>query len=303
MSNRAPQSCRWCFTLNNPTDDESQSLFEILDDRNRVKYAVVGKEVGESGTPHLQGFVIFTTNKRLRAAKLLISPRAHLEIARGTSAQASLYCKKDNDFEEYGVLSEQGRRSDLEEIIEWGEEFERINGRAPTSPEVARSQPQAYLKYPRVVRLFEQRSAPPTLRQGQPTEWQSALETELATPADDRKIIFYVDSDGGKGKTWFQQYFLTKFPDKTQILSIGKRDDLAYSVNVTKSVFFFNIPRGGMEFFQYVIAESIKDRMVFSTKYQSKMKFLSETPHVVIFCNEEPDESKMSADRFDIRLI
>lgn len=303
MSNRAPQSCRWCFTLNNPTDDESQSLFEILDDRTRVKYAVVGKEVGETGTPHLQGFVIFVTRKRLRAAKLLISARAHLEIARGTSTEASVYCKKEGDFEEYGELIEQGRRTDLEEVIRWGEEFERSNGRPATSPDVAREQPQAYIRFPRMVRLFEARAEAPTLREGQPTQWQAELAAELEIPADDRKVIFYVDSDGGKGKTWFQQWFLSQHPDRVQILGVGKRDDIAFALDVRKSIFFFNVARGGMEYFQYRLLEDIKDRMIWSPKYQGKMKYLRTNPHVVVFCNEEVDENKMTGDRYDIRTI
>lgn len=93
---------------------------------------------------------------------------------------------------------------------------------------------------------------------------------------------------------------MTKHSDKTQVLSIGKRDDIAHVIDVSKSVFFFNVPRGGMEFFQYTILEQLKDRMVFSPKYNSKMKFLHKTPHVLVFCNEEPDLTKMSEDRYHI---
>lgn len=113
--------------------------------------------------------------------------------------------------------------------------------------------------------------------------------------------MFYVDPEGGKGKSWFQAWYLTKHPETTQVLSGGKRDDIAHSIDQSKSVFFFNIPRGGMEFLQYTILEQLKDQMVFSPKYNSQMKFLSKTPHVLVFCNEQPDLNKMTEDRYTIR--
>ena len=67
------------------------------------KYLVIGKEIGESGTPHLQGYVVFDQPVRLNALKR-ISPRAHFEIAKGTTEQNRTYCTKDNDFAESGVI-------------------------------------------------------------------------------------------------------------------------------------------------------------------------------------------------------
>lgn len=137
--------------------------------------------------------------------------------------------------------------------------------------------------------------------EGDPRPWQAALEGELNGEADDRTVIFYVDPEGNNGKSWFQAWYLTKYPERTQVLSAGKRDDVAHSVDKTKTVFFFNIPRGGMEYMQYTILEQLKDRMVFSPKYNSTMKYLSHVPHVVVFCNEDPNMEKMSADRYIVR--
>lgn len=92
----------WCFTINNPTDADDEEL-QVL--RDRTTYGVVGREVGESGTPHYQGFVRFSTATRFAAVKRLL-PRAHLESQRGSVHQAADYCKKDGTFDEWGELPE-----------------------------------------------------------------------------------------------------------------------------------------------------------------------------------------------------
>lgn len=86
----------WVFTINNYDEN-------IEFDLEPWKYLVYGKEVGESGTPHLQGFGSLHKRKRRSAvAKLKGFEHAFLEAAKGTPAQASAYCKKDGDFVEHG---------------------------------------------------------------------------------------------------------------------------------------------------------------------------------------------------------
>jgi len=58
-----------------------------------------------------------------------------------------------------------------------------------------------------------------------------------------------------------------------------------------------------MQFLIIGLLENLKDRMVLSPKYDSKMKILRKTPHVIVFCNEDPDMDKMSADRYIINAL
>jgi hypothetical protein len=131
--------------------------------------------------------------------------------------------------------------------------------------------------------------------------WQTDLEATL-TPdcVDDRTINFYVDSDGGAGKTWFQRYMTSKFPDRVQLMAPGRFADMAYAVDASKDIFLFNLHRGVGTIFQYQILEALKDRLVFSSKYMPEMKTLFKVPHVVVFTNEEPDMTKLSEDRYNI---
>ena len=65
----------------------------------------------------------------------------------------------------------------------------------------------------------------------------------------------------------------------------------------------FNIPREGMEYLPYTALEMIKDKMIFSPKYNSHTKMFKKNNHVVAFCNETPDMSKMSADHYSILTV
>lgn len=103
---------RWIFTINNYTDTDIERIQNI-----DCKYVVYGKEIGENGTPHLQGFIIFNQKKRFSSAKECIGRRAHIEAARGTNAEASVYCKKEGDFWEKGTCPESN--PGVREKIRW----------------------------------------------------------------------------------------------------------------------------------------------------------------------------------------
>lgn len=115
------QSKYWCFTYNNYVLEQIPILEQTL--RNAgATYYVFGREVGESGTRHLQGYIEFSKRLRLSQLKSLIPiPSIHYELRRGNAVQASDYCKKE-DVEpiEWGSISvcRRGQRSDLEALHE-----------------------------------------------------------------------------------------------------------------------------------------------------------------------------------------
>lgn len=88
----------WCFTINNPTAEDDRQLINC---QTSADYYIFGKEVGDSGTPHYQGYIQFRNPRTLQGVKRLLS-RAHLEPRRGSRAQAIEYCEKEGDWVEFG---------------------------------------------------------------------------------------------------------------------------------------------------------------------------------------------------------
>lgn len=104
----------WCWTLNNYSDEDEKKLSSLPDD---AVYIVYGREVGESDTPHLQGYVTWRNRKSLGQTKRSLFQRGHYEICRGTPVENRDYCIKGGDFVEYGELPKgKGHRTDLNSI-------------------------------------------------------------------------------------------------------------------------------------------------------------------------------------------
>ena len=294
----------WTWTLNNFTSQEEQVIAEAQgNDELGIVYLIFGRECGERGTPHLQGYTIFRAPISLATAKGRIgSSRLHLEPSKGSPQQNVDYCKKDGDFDAFGDLPEsnQGRRSDLEAVFHWADELAQVQGRPCTMVELCRAHPVPAAKYPRLLEIIQQRFEPPPLQEGQPREWQERLAEELDGVADDRTVRFIVDPEGGKGKSWFVRWYLSNNAGIVQKFSVSKRDDIAHGVQIQTKVFFIDVPRGQMEYLNYSIMEMMKDRLIWSPKYQSTSKQLLNKVHVVVFSNEHPDMDKLTADRYAI---
>lgn len=297
----------WCFTLNNYTHEDIVKLNALA---SSVDYLVFGKETAPTtGTPHLQGYVAFSVNKRLQAAKRALSDNSGIHLERkafnSTHQQAADYCKKDGDFEEFGVIptDTQGKRNDWERYKDWITGL----GRLPTKRELVAEFPSLFARYQRACYEIARHSLPPPNFVGdqQPRfGWQLSICGIIEREeAHRRQIHFVVDEAGGAGKSWVTRWALSKHADKTQVLRIGKRDDLAFAIDETKSIFLFDVPRGEMMYLQYSVLESLKDQIIFSPKYESASKTLMQTPHVIVFSNEQPDMSKLTSDRYSVTTI
>lgn len=82
------------FTHNNYVNTD-------VEDQLPCKYIIYGKEEGENNTPHLQGVVVFKTEKSCKQVHKLL-PGCHIEIVKHLQ-EAIEYCKKEGKFTERGI--------------------------------------------------------------------------------------------------------------------------------------------------------------------------------------------------------
>jgi hypothetical protein len=84
-----------------------------------VDYMVYGREIGADGTPHLQGYVEFSSPKRLSAVKMILGQRVHLEQRRGPQDRAIAYCKEgEQSKEEWESQGSKGLLFGLNALVE-----------------------------------------------------------------------------------------------------------------------------------------------------------------------------------------
>lgn len=119
------RSRNWCYTVNNPSEGEIESLKALFSQELVVFHVFQQENAPTTGTPHIQGYVRFTNARTMRGISRLAGfGRAHLEIAKGSPKQNMDYCTKEETRIAgpwtFGTCptSTQGSRTDLTEFVE-----------------------------------------------------------------------------------------------------------------------------------------------------------------------------------------
>lgn len=241
---------------------------------------------------------------RMGAIKRLAGlDRAHLEPAIGSAEQNIAYCSKDGP----------------DGVERFGEPARSNAGASATKRTFDDAYDSAQLgdfdAIPKRIRLLHgdklrqirqeaiwaaARPSPPELELRQ---WQNDLYNRFLSNEgpSDRTIDVIVDATGNAGKTTFAMWMLAKHPDDVQILGPGKHADLAYLIE-PKRVYIFDCPRETHERIPWSLIEHIKNGYVMSTKYTPIIKHFK-IPHVWVFTNSQPDETVLSADRWNIVTV
>lgn len=128
-------------------------------------------------------------------------------------------------------------------------------------------------------------------------DWQMECLKILQLPPDDRTIYWVYDEEGCKGKTQFCKFMAVHHG--ATVLGNGALKDIAYALPDNPTIVLFNLTRCVEDHINYTAIEAIKDGMILSSKYESKMKLFN-SPHVMIFSNTEPQYEAMSKDRWKV---
>ncbi len=102
------------LTWNNWQEDfkTKEEAFNYFKDLPHVRAFLIGFEVGEKGTQHIQGVFQFEQPKRFSTLREYFKNN-HIERIHNLKSAID-YCKKDNDYMEFGEIVEQGQRTDIE---------------------------------------------------------------------------------------------------------------------------------------------------------------------------------------------
>jgi len=252
-SSRDSERRRWCGVLNNYTEKEFETLRHYF---GNLDVWIIGKEVGECGTPHLQ----FYFEKKVRFSTLKkINDRLHLEGCRGDRASNLKYCMKEGNYIGNGLP-----RDVKGEILN---------------------------KYKNVVWK----------------PWQQEVIDKCEEEPDDRSIYWYWEETGNIGKSFLVRYLYNKYD---VIIGNGKMGDVLNNVrtyieveNKDPRIIILDIPRSSLEFINYGVIEKLKDKLIYSGKYEGGTINIVEDVHVIVFANEPPKEYKMSEDRWKIKKL
>lgn len=312
MPKKPPQLKRWCFTLNNFTEDELRACTDALQHVQTV-YAVAGKERGSNGTPHLQGFIHFEKRLSLRQVKNIVGVRAHLEPARGSDNENRTYCRKEAcvAFETGSPADDPERKRARLDLTQLALSFANRRAAGDELHSILETSPDcglAFLRHTKAVQLLSdgaQRAA--ALQRARRLftgcvlrTYQARIDQLVRADPHPRQIHWYYEEYGNSGKTWFTR-FLVCFRHAVRF-SNAKSADIAYAIRGSPRVVVFDYSRSQEEQINYAVLEDIKNGLIFSPKYESTSKMF-EVPHVIVFANWPPNESKMSQDRWDIHHI
>lgn len=134
--------------------------------------------------------------------------------------------------------------------------------------------------------------------------WEKEILELLKTEPDDRKVYWYWSENGGIGKSQFAKYCVVK--ENCLFFEEGKKADIMHLVYEAPEErlerMIIDVPRDNGNNISYKSIESLKNGLIYSSKYEGGYKYFN-SPHIIIFANAEPQYERLSQDRWVVKNI
>ncbi|QMW68785.1 replication-associated protein [Crucivirus-306] len=304
----------WCFTHNNYTQEDIQVIRTAWPALHGFMGVMFEEEKGEAkATPHLQGFVCFSTMKSGKQM-LEIGPRTHWAVMKGSIEANKTYCSKDNcgvvvigqfpmSAKDKGIAGAKHGAKGASAPNEWAELVKDIKAGMKRSDlmekyaEIGIRCPKGFNDY--IAEFTPKHTFSILERYGSYLPWQEQLIDIIALGAGPREVIWIYSPEGNVGKSDMAKHLI--YNQGFQPLQNATSRDLSCAWQCGSVVIDLARDQGGSPI-NYGFMECVKDGRSFSSKYESTCKLADpkRNRYVICFANERPDIQKLSADRWAI---
>lgn len=257
---------RWSFTINYEkeiTEEEARKNYSSNSSMLKTFTKFFIYSLEKVNNIHIQGYLECVNKMRMTAIKDIMGSRIHLEVSKGNREHNINYCSKTE--------------SQIEKPIMWDKSKEPKY----TAEELGLVEP---------IKLYN---------------WQREAINIASSKPDRRTIHWFFETEGNVGKTELARHLI--YYHKFGLID-GKKKDIMCSIvgdDGTKEImkgYVFNFSRDKEGKVSYDSMESIKDGLIFSSKYKSTGGIIPPC-HIFVFANWMPDITKMSLDRWKIYNI
>ncbi len=259
---QSPIALRWLFTLNNYKEDEVSSTIKILEKNCRV--VSIGYEVGELGTPHLQGYCEFTQKRRPRLWFIKEGGTNRIHWGDKDGLPCKKWCTREHNVQ---YTQKEGNVCYVKNVpkikklrlidptYDWEQEILKIVGTEPDDRTI---------------------------------HWYWGVGNLGKT-----SFCKYLTAN----------YGAIALSGKAADMRNGIIEYAKTNCGETPELVLINIPRSfDLDYISYEGIENVKDMYFYSGKYEGGM-VCGNCPHIFVFANEPPKINKLSMDRWVVREI
>ena len=323
-----PKSNHFAITINNYTEgvlERTKNLVAVrITQKTRVSFVALQEEIGENGTPHIQGYLQLNAQYDAKAftdfLEEKLGVRPHVGVCRCASESNVDYCSKQDTrkpgTEPYtngvyepiaGRVTSQGQRTDLQAV-------QNAIDEGASLADVIRDHFCTWAKYDRFLRQYHTDTNQLMFKQTLISEtsgttlrsWQTQLLDSLQGDPQPRKVRWWWEDRGNVGKSFMGNHL--RLHHNAVVCQMMKKADLCHMLTKMPALttcVVFDLTRSheaGAVAVVYEMLEMLGNGYICSGKYDSQAIDLPKL-NLIVFANFQPDRAAMSADRWMVNHI